>query len=232
MRNKDQSRQINVSTVEYTVERLKFLLKVSDKYEQFKYFNDQVIKPAIKEINEKTSVKIISVDKLREGRQVKGLAFRFIDQKMDEQQISVARLSKSGDFVPSQEQINKLPKARKMGYESLVQVGVKPGIAFQQIIPEIKGSELQGFEDKFVEFALEYIRRKANNFNGGVIVNWWLKKQTFDPQSEFGAVWASITEEVILFKREMQQKQKEAWSNRMLAREMSAAEFDAVTGGA
>lgn len=229
MRNRDYSRGVKVSSVQYTVERFKFLLGVADKYEKFKYLNDQVIKPAIKEINSKTSVRVINVEKIRKGRQIVEIVFRFIDQEINEQ-ATLPKGRTNQDYKPSKEEIAKLTRARKFAYERLTEAGVKPGIAFKQILPSLKGSEIDGFEDKFVEFSLAYIQRKAKSYNGGVIVKWWLEKQTFDPTSQWSTIWAGITEEVIAFKREMEVKKPEAWANRQLARELTSVEFDDVVG--
>ena len=59
------------------VEEMKIMFEVSDKYKAFGDFYRWVVKPAIKEINKHTDLTITDVEKIKEGRRVTALRFRF-----------------------------------------------------------------------------------------------------------------------------------------------------------
>ncbi len=59
------------------VEEMKKMFEVTDKYKAFGDFYRWVVKPAIKEINKHTDLTITDVEKIKEGRRVTALRFRF-----------------------------------------------------------------------------------------------------------------------------------------------------------
>ena len=56
------------------------MLGLDDKYSDFKILNRSVIKPAIKELNEKSDL-AVTVDTVKQGRKVVALHFRFTEDK-------------------------------------------------------------------------------------------------------------------------------------------------------
>lgn len=64
-----------------TLDDFKSALGISDKYPQFKDLNKRVIKPALKELNERSDLKV-SLEPIKKGRKITGLAFNF---KQDDQ---------------------------------------------------------------------------------------------------------------------------------------------------
>lgn len=56
------------------------MLRLEEKYKAFKRLNDDVIKPAIKELNEKSNLSV-SVEAVKQGRKVVALHFRFKETK-------------------------------------------------------------------------------------------------------------------------------------------------------
>lgn len=58
------------------VDDFKSALGISDKYPEFKILNRAVIKPALKELNERSDL-TISFEPIKKGRKVTGLAFSF-----------------------------------------------------------------------------------------------------------------------------------------------------------
>jgi len=56
------------------------MLGVDDKYRAFRVLNDKIVKPAIKELNEKSNL-IVSVDLVKKGREVVALHFHFKEDK-------------------------------------------------------------------------------------------------------------------------------------------------------
>ena len=199
-----------VTRVEFGLEELKDLLGVVGKYTEFKDFNRYVLKKSIKQINEFTSIKITDLEKLRTGRAVTALAFTVIDQKVDRKvdiQLPEAPESQLSlfDMAPEDEEINHLSYAQYLAYVKLIEEGVYEGVAFRKILPTIKGSEVEGFEDQFVQLALEHVQKKSRHYNAGVLVDWWVNKKTFSAKVGFGDVWAKITEQVIAYKKQQQQ---------------------------
>ncbi len=66
------------------VEEMKIMFEVSDKYKAFGDFYRWVVKPAIKEINKHTDLTITDVEKIKEGRRVTSLMFRFKAKRQKE----------------------------------------------------------------------------------------------------------------------------------------------------
>ena len=233
IRNK-RSKYEQLSVESYDVERLKFLFALGKKYPEFKDFNKRVIKPAIEEINKKTSVLILKVEPIRKNRKIVSLTFHFTDQEPDEPFKSRPRLpSKMKKGTVSEKDLAKLSFAKENAYRMLTEFGVEPGIAFLRLLPTIKGSEFEGFEDYFVEFALQHFKQwakqqKSKDQSAATFVNWWTKKGVFDTESD---VWSKMIAKIMAAKKELQYKHLSTWDNRLLAKEMTAAAFrDRVKG--
>ena len=118
-----------------------------------------------------------------------------------------------------------MSKAKERAYQTLVEYGVKPPIALYTIIPSIKGGLIDGFEDYFVQFAIEHFKAKAKQKDAGTLVNWWMKKKTFDVK-EGGEEWSKINEKIIALRKKMQQKNSLIYENRMTAKNMTKSEFE------
>jgi len=58
------------------LEDFKSALGISDKYPDFKILNRAVLKPALKELNERTDL-TVSLEPIKQGRRITGLAFSF-----------------------------------------------------------------------------------------------------------------------------------------------------------
>jgi len=67
--------------IPYELDELKRLLGIEGKYLEFKRLSERVLKRAILEINTKTSINIIEVKRIRNGRKVVKLIFHVTDQK-------------------------------------------------------------------------------------------------------------------------------------------------------
>lgn len=218
--------QLSVET--YKVEHLKFLFALSNKYKQFKDFNKRVLKPAIAEINEKTSILILKVQPIREARKIVALEFHFTDQEPDK---PFKKHRRPPSDLPKgtvvKKDLDALTYAKENAYRMLTEFGVEPGIAFLRLLPTIKGSEFEGFEDYFVEYALQHFKQwakqqKNKDESAATFVTWWTKKGVFDTDSD---VWSKMLEKMIVVKKAMQLKEDGKWENRMLAKEMTAGEF-------
>lgn len=74
------SREHKCIDVKYKLDELRNLLKLkNDVYPQYKYFKQNVIKRALKEINEKGNMKVDIKQEIRKGRKVDEIVFSVID---------------------------------------------------------------------------------------------------------------------------------------------------------
>ena len=212
----------------FSLEELRYLMDLGDKYKTFKMFNDKVLKPAIKEINKSTSVYVVSADKIRRsGRKISHIEFTFTDNKKNAGKAVILDYSKFQDFIPSEEDLASLTYAEFQAFQMLVDFHIKPGIAFKQILPDISGSETQGFEDYFVASALDFFRdssynQQSNTIAAATFVSWWTKLRLFDTTSD---VWAKIIERVVEERKALKKKNSVAYDNRLYAKDMTQAEF-------
>lgn len=219
VRNKKAKYEV-ISREVYEVENLKFLLGIAKNYKKFKDFRRWVIDKSVEEINEKTTVKIIAVNPIREGRKIKSLQFVFTDQQPTNSILTLPLWE--GKFMPTPEEVDALPWAKFNAYNKLVEFGVEGGIAYKQIIPTIKGTEIHGYEDHFIDKALDIFRQKARQQDAGTFVKWWTAKKVFDST---GDLWAVILEDILKYKKSIQEKDPQAYSNRLMAMNMPKSEF-------
>ena len=214
----------------YSVENLRFLFNVGDAYAEFKHFNNLVIKKCIKEINANTTIKVLNVNKMKKGgaRTTSHLEFVFTEQEPNENLLLTDANSSKG-FVPNESDIDKLTVAELQAYEMLVEFGVIKGIAYRKILPEIKGSESEGFEDYFIKFCLSHFKKWSKNQDNprkaaATFVNWWTKNEIFDVTSD---VWTMANEQIVQQKKQLLNKKPDAYQNRMIAKDMTYKEFSA-----
>lgn len=206
-------REESIYKVEY--EDLKKIMGVGEKYDGFKHFNYNVLKPTVKRIVKDNNIQIaVTYRTIREGRKVKWIEFRIRDRRKTNHEGTV--------FVPSEEDVNNLTFAQRLAYIELVNFGVTEGIAFKQLLPSIKGSEFAGFEDYFVKYAIGHFKNWAKQPNAGVLVKWWHEKKVFDTSSD---VWSQILEKVVTAKKKLENTNPEAFSNRHTAKKMTYVEF-------
>jgi hypothetical protein len=112
-------------------------------------------------------------------------------------------------------------------YRLLLAYGVFAGIAYKQILPRIKGSEFDGFEDFFIEKAILHFEKNAiqnttKELKASTFVTWWTKNKVF----ESGDVWADILEKLVKHKKQMQTKNPIAFENRLVGKTITNAQFD------
>jgi plasmid replication initiation protein len=196
------------SSLTYEIDELKSVLGISGKYSAIDNFKRRVLNVAKKEINSNSSSIDIDIQGIRQNRKITQVKFIIKDRN-------------------SREEINELPnidslsKAKLKAYHELTEFGVHEGIAFYQIIPNIKGGGVAGFEDYFVNYALRHFKSKAKKNNPGTFVKWW-QSNSFSPGSED---WSKIIENVALAKKKLQKEDTEAYDNRMMSKDMSHIEF-------
>lgn len=192
------------------VEEMKSILGISGKYSAFDNFRRRVLNVAKKEINENSSSINIEFKGLRSNRKITQIKFIITDKQA----------SKQVDMPPPN--IALLTKAKLNAYQVLLKYGVYEGIAFYQILPEIKGGGVEGFEDYFVKFMLQHFKQKSKKPNAATFVTWWQK----DFYSMDRDNWSIVVEQVNAAKKELQQVDEEAFDNRWKAKDMSNEAFE------
>lgn len=196
------------STYLFELEELKSMLGISGKYTALDNFKRRVLNVAKKEINENTTINI-DIKGVRTNRRITHIKFLVTDKK---------KQNKSIEALP----LHLLSKAKLNAYQKLVDFGVYESIVFHQIIPDIKGGGLEGFEDYFIQYTLEHFKNKSNQKNPGAFVKWW-QNNFFSPGSED---WSKTIEKVNTAKKKLQNKDQIAFDNRMTAKDMSNTAFE------
>jgi plasmid replication initiation protein len=194
------------SKISYSIEDFKSLLDISDSYKDFRNLRKRVLDVVVEEINEKTSVSV-DMDFQRAGRKV--IAIDFILKDKARKKVKTPKLT-----------LHELSFAQLKAYELLVDYGVNEGIALKQIIPRVKSSEAEGFEDMWIEECLKIFKKKAKG-GVGVFVNWFLKLKVFEQGEHFAAIMEGLQER----KKKLQKDRPDAWDNRMESKSMSAEKF-------
>ncbi len=237
-RNRTKPMKENILRIDYTLDELKAVLGISDKYQSdnFKDFRIYVLDKIRDEINEHCPAMFVEYDYIKIRRKISGVTFSIIERKATTQRlIEPAILPKTVPapkqdmkaYKPSENELAILTRAKLQGYKILVAYGVFGGIAFKQILPKIKGSEFEGFEDFFIEKAIQYFDKKAiqnttKELKASTFVTWWTKNKVF----ETGEVWVDILEKLAKHKKQLQTKSPEVFDNRLIAKTMTNAQFE------
>jgi len=203
-----------VSKKSYTLEDLQHKLLLHDKYTG-KYgpsnFQKKVVDKAIEEINECSPTIYVTHEKIKTGRKFTGFEFTIFDVPRKEN--------------VSEKDIESLTRAELIAYETLIEFGVFPGIAFHRVLPEIKGGLSAGFEDVFVNYLIKYIKERAKIKTPGTLVKWVLNPEVTGKEK---AYLVKIGEQVREYAKKMQKDKPVNFENRMEAKGMTNAEFEAL----
>ena len=238
---KDRLRGVkNVVTMKYFLEELKAILGIGDNYlgQNFSDFRMHVLDKIRDEINENAPTMTINYEYLKTQRKVTGVTFNVSEKKVPkrikaEKPIKELRISENiKNYVPTEKQLDTLPRAKWQAYNKLLQFGVFAGIAYKRILPKVVGSEFEGFEDFFIERAILHFEKNAiqnttKELKASTFVTWWTKNKVF----ESGDVWADILEKLVKHKKQMHLKNPVALENRLAAKAMTNAQFEAYVKG-
>ena len=205
------------SRLTYTVEELRSLLGVADKYEDWRNFKRIVLDKVKKEINKHTNIKM-SFTTERDGRKVVGIIFNFSDRDKREEQ---TKIEEPNLFALK---VDDLSRAKLFAYNLLLAYGIKETIVLE-MIGRITNPEFDGFEDWYFEEVIKFFESKTNQEDGpakaGTVVTWFLKLNVFvqdDNQSK-------LMETLQKRKKNLRLTNAAAWDNRMLAKGMTAGAF-------
>lgn len=236
-RNRTKAMKENVLRINYTLDELKAVLGIRDKYQSdnFKDFRIYVLDKIRDEINEHCPTMFVEYEYIKIRRKITGVTFSITERKMVQrlvEQISLPNTTQAPKkevktYKPTENDLEILTRAKLQGYKMLVAYGVFEGIAFKQILPKIKGSEFEGFEDFFIEKAIQYFDKKAiqnttKELKASTFVTWWTKNKVF----ESGEVWTDILEKLAKHKKQLQSKNPEVFENRLIAKTMTNAQFE------
>ena len=227
----------NVITMKYFLQELKTILGIDEKYngQNFSDFRLNVLDKIRDDINQNAPSMMVNYDYLKTQRKVTGITFNVSERKQEkkllEQQPKTKKESKPKTdikaYIPSSKELEVLTKAKLRGYNILLDFGIFEGIIYKQILPKVKGTEFDGYEDFFIEKAIQYFEKNAiqnttKEMKASTFVAWWVKNKVF----ESGDVWADILEKLVKHKKQLLVKDPEAYENRIIARAMTNTQFN------
>jgi Initiator Replication protein len=223
-------------TMSYTLAELKAVLGINDKYkgDNFKDFRIHVLDKIRDEINVNSLTMFVKYDYIKTMRKITGVTFSIYDRKPNTELLEAPKPEKERktkadvvNYTPSEKELDTLTRAKIQAYRLLLDYGVFAGIAYKQILPKIRGSEFEGFEDFFIEKAILHFEKNAiqnttKELKASTFVTWWTKNKVF----ESGDVWADILEKLVKHKKQMQVKNPISFENRLVAKTMTNAQFE------
>jgi plasmid replication initiation protein len=237
---KDRAFASDSIVIEYTLEELKATLSISDKYNSgdLKDFRNRVLNKIRDEINDNSVSMYIKYEYIKKGRKVTGVAFTIFNKKANApllpeaktvQKATTAPPSVKPKKTPSKLDVTTLPRAKFKAYQILEEYGIYDGIILSQVLPTIKGSEVVGYEDIFVQQAIQYFEKNANNASkpeqkAATFVKWWLEHKVFEKEP----TWVILLESVLEYKKHIQKTNPVAFDNRGVAAKMSNIEFEKI----
>ena len=223
-------------TMSYTLDELKAVLGINDKYkgDNFKDFRIHVLDKIRDEINVNSLTMFVKYDYIKVMRKITGVTFSIYDRKPTAELLEAPKPEKERktkanvkNYTPSDKELDTLTRAKMQAFRLLLDYGVFAGIAYKQILPKIRGSEFEGFEDFFIEKAILHFEKNAiqnttKELKASTFVTWWTKNKVF----ESGDVWADILEKLVKHKKQMQIKNPITFENRLVAKTMTNAQFE------
>ena len=211
------SRYEQFSKLNYSIEELKALLGVGDKYKDWRNFKRRVLEVVNKEINDHTSIDV-RFQEVRKGRKIIALDFFFSDKG------SVKKESTQGSLFETMP-LERMSRSQQFAFDKLVAYGIRDGIALK-MLSRILSSEFRGFEDWYFEEVMHIFESKSKAENGpakaGTLVKWFIERHIFEQGDHF----ARIMERLQTRKKKLEKENPTAWQNRLRARDMTKGEFE------
>jgi len=215
-------RHTQSSTLVYTLDELKNMLGIAKKYKVLKDFRRRVLDVVEREVNTHSPSVQVKYEYIKTKRRVTGVKFLIFDKVKIKKQPSES--GAATNYAPSKEELAQLTYAQEKAYTTLVKFGVYEGIAFKQILPNLKGGDVEGYEDYFIKHALAHFKRWARNqpnkaISAATFVTWWSEKNVFDSEND---VFWKIVEKINVDKKKLDQI---TFDNRVEAKNMTKKEF-------
>ena len=221
---RDRMRKHTQSSVMiYKLDELKQMLGIEGKYKVLKDFRRRVLDVVEREVNTHSPSVQVKYEYIKTNRRVTGVKFLIFDKSKTKQGARQGG-GIGSNYAPSEEEIAALTYAQNKAYETLVKFGVYEGIAFKQILPNLKGGDVEGFEDYFIKHALAHFKRWARNqpnkaISAATFVNWWTEQNVFDSEND---VFWKLVEKINKDKKKLDEI---TFENRMEAKKMTKSEF-------
>lgn len=209
------------------VKELKARLGIQDKYPDFRNFRRKVLDVAREEINDKTRL-TIELDFSRKSRRITDITFVIHEKEDHPDSIPELAEGSSAESRPKSKnkgewlaRVDQLTEAQRRAFNHLSAYGINLAVALDEVLPLIKGSELDGYEDFFVTYLLAFFEnktnRKAPKEKIKAFVGWIRNKRFEEP-----GLYASLMEQVIARKKQLTPEERK---NRNRAKKMTAKEF-------
>lgn len=209
-----------------SLDELKQRLGISDKYPDFRNFRRKVLDVARSEINEKTRLHV-EYDFVKKGRNITAIKFIITEnpngyiEEVSAEPVAAQPTTKNAREERLDKRLAQLTEAKRRAFNLLSGMGIGMGPILEDIFPIIKGSELEGYEDLFVQYMIDFFnskttakteREKARAFLG------WIHNKRFEEPN----LYARLMEQVIARKKRMNDAER---ANREMAKNMTAQEF-------
>ncbi|MFK7934753.1 MAG: replication initiation protein [Saprospiraceae bacterium] len=196
-------------------------LGIPDKYPDFRNFRRKVLDVARGEINEKTSL-LIEYEYLRKKRKITTVQIIINERKdFDDMKTLMTPTQEDKKMRNLKEQEANLSEAKLRAYGILLEYGINKKIALGEFLPIVKGSELNGYEDYFVQAMITFFEKKTDRTKQEEKIKalvGWLRNKRFTEANLF----ARLTEQVIFRKKGMTQAERD---NRERAKTITATAF-------
>lgn len=217
----------NVSKLKISLQELRRILALENKYPVFSDFRKRVIEQVVGDVN-KSGFLQINYEFVRTGREITHIIFHTQDGDLASvKQIEVDSKSATSktknykDYVPTDKDISKLSKAQLAAYHYLIERKCKEGIAYRRIVLNLPSNEFEGWEDVYIKKAWERFEKttkyKQPKRKAGAFVIWWRNGEFRD------RLFAEMMEEVLAIKKS---KNPEQYRNREVAKQMTASQFN------
>lgn len=209
------------NTLTVGLEEFKERLGIPDKYPDFRNFRRKVLDVARNEINEKTSL-LIEYEYLRKKRKITTVQI-IINERKDYDDMKALTIPTQEDkkIRNLKEQEANLSEARLRAFGILLEYGINKKIALTEFLPIIKGSELNGYEDYFVQAMITFFEKKTDRTKQEEKIKalvGWLRNRRFTEANLF----AKLMEQVIFRKKSLNTEERD---NRERAKTLTAIEF-------
>lgn len=210
------------NTIKVGIDEFKLRLGIGNKYPDFRNFRRKVLDVAKNEINANTRLQI-NYEYGRTGRKITNVSIIINEKKnLDILPNAVENPRKSSERLKEVDtQLEHLTEAKLRAFEMLLDYGVNKRIITEEIFPIIKGSEMMGYEDYFVQRMLLFFEEKTDRVKQGDKVKalvGWIRNKRFEAPN----LYARLVEEVIEKKKYLKEDERQ---NRETAKLMSAQAF-------
>lgn len=207
------------------VDELKHRLGIGDKYPDWRNFRRKVLEIAQEEVNERTSLNI-EYDYGRRGRKIVEVMITITEKDGSEAHTGNTMTDSDGGQAhrpgkKSRARVALLTEAKRRAFNKLADYKVNMSVILDEILPIIRGSEMEGFEDYFVDYMLAFFEQKTNRRSlrekAKAFIGWVRNGRFQEPNT-----YAALCEQVIARKKNMTPTER---ANRELAKTMTAREF-------